>query len=451
LKPPCAPFLIGSLISLLAVSAGGCSSGDSDSSLPPVSSSSAVTSPSAATPTAAVPSQCSVVTPEPQRLASGVFVQLPPKQPIAHQGLALAELSPDGQFALTTGADSQLKLWAVPSGTLVRTAKVTGDVIGMAFSPDGKTVILGTSGGGLSFVSFPSLEQSGQVPDSKPAKTFRFVVLLMPANGLRLLAQFDTQTVSFDTRLYSLADRKLIEVIPSELGLAFGSQSLTADERQALAYGRSGALETYNMTDGSIGQSISGAAGRPFLGGNPPGASAMNRDHSTFGVIGPLQDNDTSRLVANYRSVRLYSLPTGNFLMKVDMDSQVARFAFSPDGSKLATGSDRVIKVWSIPSGQAIATVADPSLGLGYAKFFGFSEDGRSLIWADQDAQLRIISAVDGTGIARFALGDTAWAGLRLTHDGQFLLAVNNRNSTVSVWDLKNLTLRGFLCDPALN
>jgi hypothetical protein len=90
--------------------------------------------------------------------------------------------------------------------------------------------------------------------------------------------------------------------------------------------------------------------------------------------------------------VRLWDVTTGQCVATLlGHRDEVSSVAFSPDGTRLATGSfDQTVKVWDVATGQLLRTLAGHSQGIwGVA----FSPDGLRLASAGQEQAVRIWDA----------------------------------------------------------
>jgi len=89
-------------------------------------------------------------------------------------------------------------------------------------------------------------------------------------------------------------------------------------------------------------------------------------------------------------SVRVWNLRTGGDTQPVKgLKASIGRVAFSPDGKRLATaGSDKVVRVWNVLTGQELAALQSPDR----VNVVAFSPDGKSLAAGSKDGSVRIWS-----------------------------------------------------------
>lgn len=87
------------------------------------------------------------------------------------------------------------------------------------------------------------------------------------------------------------------------------------------------------------------------------------------------------------------------FASPVDRDYAVA---VSPDGKRLATGGNQTAKLWSLETGQELATLTGHS---GPVRCLAFSSDGKRLLTGSRDESAKLWDTVTGRVLATFQAG----------------------------------------------
>jgi WD40 repeat protein len=129
--------------------------------------------------------------------------------------------------------------------------------------------------------------------------------------------------------------------------------------------------------------------------------------------------------------------------------AMVQSLALSPDGSRLASGSFREVKIWKPNRSAPVIRPADPALGLANAVL---AADGLSLIGADKSGALLRIDTRTGKVMKKIpGVAKTAIQRISLSPDGA-KAAVFASGWALSVWDLNSgkQLMAAVAPDPAL-
>ncbi|MDB6119809.1 MAG: domain, G-beta repeat, partial [Verrucomicrobiaceae bacterium] len=142
--------------------------------------------------------------------------------------------------------------------------------------------------------------------------------------------------------------------------------------------------------------------------------------------------------------ISMYDLATRQFVTQIVDTAQktgtahralVQSLAFSPDGTRLASGSFREVKIWRQEPGKAIARKADAALG---AVVSVLTADGKQMISADKTGALLVQDAATGKAIRRIA--DVSKAGIKLisVSPDATKIAVYSVDGVISLWSLQD-------------
>ncbi len=293
--------------------------------------------------------------------------------------------SPDSKTLASAGCgDGTARLWSMRTfkcsfvlntNTTNQHPGIGDQVRAVAFSPDGKTVAVNATDRSIQFWS----TASGKKLDTLTGRTFVSVVLFSP-DGKRLA------TSSNEKRYWNLTTKTWHNT----------TLEITHPHPPAMAYDAKGRLfiasmefpdvRTFSVWDVEKGKKLFTSKGHTknlwcyaFSGDGKLVASAAE-DHTvriwdaatgknmaTFkdhpGRVTCVAFSPDGKVLAsafrdpdvNWRSpgdIRLYEVSTGKVLATIKgHEHQIDCLAFSPDGKWLASGgSDRKIKVWSLPS-----------------------------------------------------------------------------------------------------
>jgi WD40 repeat protein len=121
-------------------------------------------------------------------------------------------------------------------------------------------------------------------------------------------------------------------------------------------------------------------------------------------------------------------------LLKLDADSVVLSIAYSPDGTRIASGShDHTIRVWDAHTG---AIVAGPFQGhTDWVTSVAFSPDGTRIVSGSDDRTIRVWDAHTGAIVASPFQGHThSVRSVAFSPDGTRIVS-GSGDHTIRVWD----------------
>jgi WD40 repeat protein len=229
-------------------------------------------------------------------------------------------LSADGSRLATTGADKTAKVFIVADGKPVIAISLPAAGERVALSPDGKRVAIGTARGGRVFDVASGQElQSFDEPAAVAALAF------LADNRTLLLAG------GKNANLYDVAVTNAVGMHPGGInGVAYhvnGTQVLTC-----------GVDRTVKLSDLATGKATR------TLGPLPESVSALavSRDGQQLAA-------------ATGKAVKVFGVTDGKELQTLAHPAAVIALAFSPDRTRLATGTtDNLARVWDLATGKEL-------------------------------------------------------------------------------------------------
>jgi WD40 repeat protein/serine/threonine protein kinase/tetratricopeptide (TPR) repeat protein len=369
-------------------------------------------------------------------------------------GVSSVAFSPDGKAVVLGSKDRTVRLWNVAPTGLVRTVGVHHDAVNsVAFSPNGQTVASGSVDGTVKLWDVTISSDSSTLPHSGEVISVAFT-----PDSKTLISGGDCPTKLWDVA--TGRERATLPIQAGNLGLALSpdgkSFAATGPEKTVklweVATGRERA--TFNVqTDGSgVSFSPDGktlATWKPWLApatvtlwdvatqqgrGVFSGVEASLASLSTLGVtFSP--DGKTLAAAYEFIYVRVWDVASGKirFTLRQGQTAFVTASAvrFSPDGKLLATGTDAG-RVW----------LWDAATGQLRVSFNGhtdpiraivFSPDGQTLVTASDDKSVKLWDVA--TGQERMTLqGHTGGVrSLAFSGDGD-TLATASTDGTVKLW-----------------
>ncbi|MBI1313724.1 PQQ-binding-like beta-propeller repeat protein [bacterium] len=322
---------------------------------------------------------------------------------------------PNGQSLVSASFDQTLKLWDVPSSTVLRTMDGhTGIVLCVAVSPDGTLIASGASDSSI---------RLWEVPQNDPTRTIRAhdgesrAIALSP-DGKTLATADATGAV----RLFEIAtgtQQKEVKLPAPVSSLAWSRNG------QLLGAGcDDGGLHLMNPQDGKVTVSVSAHAGR--IAG-----LEFSTNNSLFFTAG--EDG-----FVRHWPVNLKAPDDGSRLMKdaaqaehVADEKAVHGFALLSNGAQYATaGEDGQVKIWNASNG---APASSASGFEGAALCVALSPDRRQIAAGGADGTVRCWNLSNGSSLFRHTVGQPV-KHVAFSPDNSKLVAAT-ADQTISVFD----------------
>jgi WD40 repeat protein len=323
-----------------------------------------------------------------------------------HKGAVLSlRFSTDGQKLMTIGADETLKVWPVEREQEWRTfGTFAGAVNGLAFTPDGRSLAIGSIGSTETLSLWDTKTGQEQLSFKPGGPIFNVSFssdgkLLAAAGPNTAATLWDAATGRELTTLKHPADVFALSFAPNSRLLATGCRD-----------------GTVKLWDVNTTQEIATLRGHT----NAVEAIAFAPDRKLLATA------------SHDSTIKLWDVATRQERATLKENSAVRAVAFSPDGKLLATGgADKLLRLWDATTGQPLAALEGHTKAITYIAFSPdgrriatTGEDGTVLLWAVESQQELIELKGHSRGVYVVAFAP----------DGQ-TIATGNQDGTVRLFD----------------
>jgi WD40 repeat protein/serine/threonine protein kinase len=226
--------------------------------------------------------------------------------------------------------------------------------------------------------------------------------------------------------VWDLATGEPVAALPIDTGPDFMPVAYSSDGKH-LAYSRTD--RTVHVADLTTGQEVTVLRGMTGY----VRALAFSPDGSRLATGSEYPDD----------SVRLWNVATGEEVAELrGHKNLITCVLFSPDGSRLASGStDHTVRLWDAVNGGPLATLSGHA---GATVQLAFNPTGTRLVSASLDQTLRLWNGETGELITVLRGHVEDLSSVRFSADGKFLVS-GSRDHTVRLWDVDLAELNGVL------
>ena len=337
--------------------------------------------------------------------------------------------SPDGKQVATCDLQSVI-MWDIASGNPLKTIRVPiHEVWSIAFSPDGKILAAGGSaptsaGHAQGGTAVTIAVESGKVLAEFPV--FDDAVLAVAFSP-------DNKTVAVGTAHYhgqgGTPFNRLVWVAPRSSGEVSLWNALEGTLQKKLEHSGADVLAIAFSPDGE--QFVAGCWDRSLRTWDLPTGRANVVQNAHSGYIWSVAYAADGKLLATASGkwdgkpqIKLWQMPSLKLRQTLrGHASGVTAVKFSPDGQKLATASwDRTVKLWDVAQGTETETFVGHR---SYVSALDFSPDGRLLVTGSWDRTARVWYVEQQLDRTRWT-GTVGQYSLAFSPDDQKLLAASS-------------------------
>ncbi len=303
-------------------------------------------------------------TPTPEAEADAGVTQI--RQFLGHKEAVLGvAFSPDGKTIMSASADNTLLLWDVATGKNLQTLSDHKDyVYSAAFSPDGAMIVSGGGGNNEDYAVRLWDVASGQVVRELTGNQGPVYGVAFAPDGKTVLSGGSDRIV----RQWDVTNGKLVR--------QFSGHDAAVD---TVAFSIDGALIVTSSDD---------MTARVWNAKTGASVAILSRD---FPVLSAAFSPDSSTVLTGSQDTMAYlwdvktQQQTRQFIGHQDMIESVA---FSPGGAAVATASDDgTIKLWDVSTSEQIAEYRGHRRSV---RAVAFSPDGTMLVSGSVDATVRL-------------------------------------------------------------
>jgi WD40 repeat protein len=264
--------------------------------------------------------------------------------------------TPDGQSFITVGSNRSVRLWNThPPRELERLSFLGPDVLGVAFSEDGRWLAAAEATGNLKVWDW----STRRVITSLVIPPAEWAHVLFSARSSYLFG-----TTPNSPQAWKTAKWEELPNPPDFVRLGIACTSIAPNERQWASGHQDGTIRLWTFpANEQLAQFLAHAGGVSDVAFSPGG--------------------DLLASAGNDGYVHLFNVPTRRHLGSFRAHYNSARaVCFSPDGRRVATG-EGVVKLWDLATGRTLISLK----GEGRDLRLGFSPDGNTLVGLERESE----------------------------------------------------------------
>ena len=314
--------------------------------------------------------------------------------------------SPDGRDILTGSTDGTAKVWDAVSGEELFPLSGHSDCIcSVSFSPDGRRILTSSE------------DTTARIWD---AATGKELLLLNDHNGTVYVAAFSADsrrvvTCSWDktAKVWDAATGKVLLTFTNHAGPVV-AVAFSPDGQQIATCSEDATAKIWEAASGNVLVTLPGQGpGFCWVAFSPQGRRLITASYDGTATV---WHTATWKELVTLRGHRQW----------------VNTARFSPDGQRILTASDdRTAKVWEAATGKELFTITGHGDKVNDATF---SADGQRIITASDDRTARLWTAAAGQGPLILKGHDAKLGNAAFSPDGR-LIATSGADRLARIWD----------------
>lgn len=293
------------------------------------------------------------------------------------KGVNSTALSADGNFLAVGNFDGSVRIWSARTGRLARALRVGSPVWSVAFSPDGKTLAVGS--GVLLLSGEASLwdVRTGRLKRLLDGHQQAVRGVAFSISGRELATACEDGNV----RLWNALSGSLLRTLNDNNRAVF-AVAFSPDGRRLASGSFDRKVRLWDSQTGALIRAVQGHAGGIYT-------VAFSRDGKT--IAGGMMD----------RLVDMWDVETGSHTRTLRVSRlRVVSVAFTPDSKFLIAGSDDgKVTRWDVSTGQQAGEITAHELNVSTVSV---SSDGTRILSGSLDNTARLLDARSGRLMATF-------------------------------------------------
>ncbi len=322
--------------------------------------------------------------------------------------------SPDGKTVVIASLDNTVRLWDVITGQAIGQpfSGHTEFVNSVAFSPDGKTVVSGSDDKTVRLWDVNTAQAIGQ-PFSGHTDDVNSVAF--SSDGKTVVSGSDDKTV----RLWDVNTAQAIgQPFTGHTG-SVTSVAFSPDGNMVVSGSRDNTVQLWDVNTRE-------AIGQPFTG---------HTKYVWSVVFSP--DGKTVVSSSSDKTVRLWDVITGEAIGQPfsGHTGSVTSVAFSADGKTVVSGSDdKTVRLWDVITAQAKSQPFSGHTDIVHS--VAFSPDGKTVVSGSADKTVQLWDVNTGEAIGQPFSGHTSTVfSVAFSADGKTVVS-GSWDKTVRLWDV---------------